>query len=158
MRNAHEFRQQALLAVLGQRAAHLAQVHRQQHQRRELAGKRLGRGHADFRPGVRQNRSGGLARDHRAVHVADGQRLRAFHLGFALRGQRVGGFAGLADADGQRLGVDDRIAIAELAAVIHFDRNSRQLLDHELAGLPGVPAGAAGHDLYVREFAEFLLG
>ena len=29
---------------------------------------------------------------------------------------------------------DDRIAIAELAAVIHFHGNARQLLDHELAG------------------------
>ena len=45
--------------------------------------------------------------------------------------------------------VDDRIAIAELAAVIHFDRNARQLLDHELAGQAGVPAGAAGDDLDV---------
>ena len=44
-------------------------------------------------------------------------------------------------------GGDDRIAIAELAAVIHFDRNARQLLDHEFAGQRGVPAGSAGDDL-----------
>ena len=49
---------------------------------------------------------------------------------------------------------DDRIAIAELAAVIHFHRNARQLLDHELAGQRGVPAGAAGDDLDGLETRE----
>ena len=47
-----------------------------------------------------------------------------------------------------------RIAIAELAAVIHFDRNARQLLDHELARQRRVPARAAGDDLDLPEFAE----
>ena len=56
------------------------------------------------------------------THVADGQRFGAFLFGFALRGQGVRGFAGLADADHQRVRVDDGIAIAEFAAVIDFDR------------------------------------
>ena len=67
-------------------------------------------------------------------HVADGQRLRALVLGLALGGQRVGGLAGLRDHDGQRVRPHDGIAIAELAAVIHFHGDARQLLDHELAG------------------------
>ena len=49
-----------------------------------------------------------------------------------------------------------RIAVAEFAAVVHFDGNFRQLFDHEFAGLPGVPARAAGHDLDLREFTELL--
>ena len=46
-------------------------------------------------------------------------------------------------------GIDDRIAIAEFAAVVHFHGNARQPLDHEFAGEPGVPARAAGDDLDV---------
>ena len=53
----------------------------------------------------------------------------------------------------QRVGRDDRIAIAELAGVIDFDRNARQALDHELAGQRGVPAGAAGDDVDLLERA-----
>ena len=112
----------------------LAQVHRQDEQRGQLAGERLGGSHADLRPGVRVEGAGGLARDHGAHHVADGQRLRAFLLGLALRGQRVGRLARLRDHHRQRVVADDRIAVAELAAVIHLHRDARQLLDHELAG------------------------
>ena len=158
MRNAHQFLKETLLAILGERAAHLAEIHRQQHQRGELARKSLRGSHADFRPRVGQNRSRRLARDHRTVHIANGQRLGALLLGFPLRGQSVRGFAGLADANREGLGIDDRIAIPELAAVVHFDGNFRELLDHEFAGLPGVPARAAGHDLDLRELAELLLG
>ena len=74
-------------------------------------------------------------------------------LGLALRGQRVGGFAGLRNHHRQRVLADDGIAVAELAAVIHFHRDARQLLDHELAGQRGVPAGAAGDDPHLAEFA-----
>ena len=102
-------------------------------------------------PGVRQKRSRGLARDHRADHVADGERLRALLLGFALGRQRIGGFAGLRDHDGQRVRSDDRIAVAELAAVVHFDRDARQLLDHEFAGQRRMPTGAASDDLDLLE-------
>ena len=35
-----------------QRTAHLAEIHRQHHQRRQLAGESFGGGHADFRSGV----------------------------------------------------------------------------------------------------------
>ncbi len=77
---------------------------------------------------------------------------------FALGGERVGRLAGLADRDDQAVLVDDRIAIAELAAVVHLDRNLRQPLDHEFPGERRVPARAAGDDLHVAEIAEFLLG
>ena len=48
------------------------------------------------------------------------------------------------------------IAVAEFAAVVDFDGNARQSLDHEFAGKSGVPACAAGDDLDVAEIAEFL--
>ena len=46
-----------------------------------------------------------------------------------------------------RVWADDRIAIAELAGVIDFDRHARQALDHELAGQASMPTGAAGGDV-----------
>ena len=41
---------------------------------------------------------------------------------------------------------DDRIAVAELAAVVHFHGDAGQPLDHEFAGQRRMPAGAAGDD------------
>jgi hypothetical protein len=122
--------------------------------RSQLAGERLGGRHADLRTRVRQDGSRRLARDHGADHVADGQRLRSLLLGFALRRQRVGGLAGLRDHHGERARIHQRIAIAELAAVIHFHRHARQLLDHEFAAQRGVPARAASDDLHLPESAE----
>ena len=139
------------------RLAHLAQIHRDQKQRRQLAGKSLGRSDADLRPSMRNQRAGGFARDHGPDHVTDRQRLRALLLGLPLRGERVRGFAGLRNHDGQRISPDQRIAIAKLAAVIDFHRNSRQPLDHELPGQRRMPTGAAGHDANLAEFLELAL-
>ena len=46
-------------------------------------------------------------------------------LRLAQRCERVGRFAGLRDDDRQFVASDDRIAIAILRAVVHFDRNLR---------------------------------
>ena len=54
-----------------QRAAHLAEVEREQVERDELRGERLGRGDADLRAGVRVDRPVGFARGHAADDVAD---------------------------------------------------------------------------------------
>ena len=82
---------------------------------------------------------------------------RALLFCFALRGQSVRGFAGLADADRQRFRIEDGIAIAEFAAVVHFHGKPREPLDHEFAGQPGVPAGAARDDADLLKFAELLV-
>ena len=73
-------------------------------------------------------------------------------------GDGVGGFARLGDENRQIAGAGERIAIAELAGVIHFHRQLRQPLDHELAGQSGVPAGAAGGDVNLLQLAEVVLG
>ncbi len=52
---------------------------------------------------------------------------------------------------------DDGIAIAEFAAVIHFDWNVGQALDHELSGEGGMPTGAAGDYFYRLEILKFRL-
>ena len=116
-----------MLAAFGldQRAAHLGQLQREEVERDELRRERLGRGDADLRTGVRVDRAFGFARGHAADHVADREAARALALGLAQRRQRVGGLARLRDRDGQRLVVDDRIAIAVLGAVVHLDRDLR---------------------------------
>ena len=111
-----------------------------------LRGERLGRGHADFRPGVQIDAAVGLLGDRAADHVADGQRRMPLALHLAQRRQRVGRFAALRDGEQQRVVVQRRIAIAQLAGVFDFDRNLGQVLDQVLAHQGRVPTGAAGRE------------
>src|ERR1051325_10300953 len=78
-----------------------------------------------------QNDASGFARNHRTKHVADRKSRRTFLFCFALRSDGIRGFTGLADANRQSFRVQNRIAIAEFTAVIHFDGKTRQALDHE---------------------------
>ena len=134
------------ISALGERAAHLRHVQRQQLQRDELRRERLGRGDADLRAGVRVDGAVGLARRHAADHVADGDAARALPARLAQRRQRVGGLAGLRDDDGELVLRDDRVAVAVLGAVVDFDRHLRQRFDQVLADQAGVPRRAAGDD------------
>jgi len=86
-----------------------------------LAGKSLGGCDADLGTGVGVDGSGGLARDHGADYVADGERVGAFRFGFALSGDRVGGFTGLRNDQSDRAGIDDGIAVAPFAGVVNLD-------------------------------------
>src|SRR5690348_13200293 len=103
-----------------------------------------------------QNGSRRFAGDHRTHDVADSQSRRALLFGFALGSDGIRRFAGLADANGQGPGVEDGIAVTEFAAVINFNRQTREALDHELAGKPGMPTGAASDDADLLEGAELL--
>ena len=76
----------------------------------------------------------------------------------ALRGQRVGGFAGLRDEQAQRIGAGDGIAIAIFAGVVHIDGQARQALDHVFAGERGVPTGAAGGNVDACGAGQLLVG
>ena len=67
--------------------------------------------------------------------------LRApLRLRLAQRGERVRRLARLRDHDGERAIADNRVAVAKLRAVVDLDRQPGQLLDHELADEPRVPA------------------
>ena len=153
-RNLQQLSQVGLGFHRGQPAAHLGQVERQDVKSGKLRGEGLGGGHADFRPGVGVEGAVGLARNHGADHVANGQGPGAFLLGLALGGDGVGGLARLADDDGQRGSIDQRVAVAVLGGVVHFHRQPRQFLDHELAGQRRMPGGAAGEELDFREPSE----
>ena len=52
-----------------------------------------------------------------------------FGLHVAERGERVGGLARLRDDDAERVGEQDRLAVAELARHIDLDPDARELLD-----------------------------
>ena len=54
-------------------------------------------------------------------------------------------------ANKQCLVVKRRIAIAQLAGVLHFDRNPGQSLDHVLADQGRVPTGAAGGEHHASD-------
>ena len=136
-------------------AAHLREIESEEIKSSELAGKGLGRCHADLGAGVSINSSGSFASNHGADDVADGQCLRAFGFGLALGGNGVGGFSGLRDHERDGLRADDGIAVAPFAGVIDLDRDAGEAFDHELAGLCGVPTGAAGHDVDLLRGAEF---
>src|SRR3954453_16946706 len=56
------------------------------------------------------------------------------------------------------MGRNDRIAIPEFAAVIHFPRQTGQALNEVFTRETGVPTGAASHDLDLLHFPELLLG
>ncbi len=116
----------------------------------------LGRGDADLRAGVQVDAAVGLLGDRAADDVADGQRgvPLAFHL--AQGGQRVGRFAALRDGEQQRVVVQRRIAIAQLAGVFDFDRNAGQLFDQVLADQGRVPACAAGGEHDAVDAAKLL--
>jgi len=77
---------------------------------------------------------------------------------FALGRERVRRLTGLADGDDQAVLVEDRVAIAEFAAVVHFDGHVRQPFNHKFSGEPCVPARAAGDDFHIVEVAELFLG
>ena len=128
-----------------ERSAQPPQLHRQQEERGQLGGEGLGGGHPDLRAGVGVERALALARNGRTQHVADGEGPGAPLLRLLHRRQRVGGLARLGDGEHERLLPDHRIPVAELAGQLHVHRQPSELLDHEPAGEPGVPARAAGH-------------
>ena len=88
----------------------------------------------------------GVASDRRADDVRDGDDLRPHLLREADRRERVGGLAGLGDADHQRVLVQDRIAVAELRREIELDRDARPVLDRVLRSHPRVERRPAGDD------------
>ncbi len=127
-------------------APHLPQVEPQQIEVHQGCGKRLGAGHADLWAGVHVDHAVGQAGGLAAHHVDDGPQQGAFGLRLLHGRQRVHRLAAL--GDGQHRGplINERIAVAELGAIVHLHRDTGQGLDEELAHQPGIGRGAAGHD------------
>ena len=133
-----------------------AEIEGQHRQQRALRGERLGRGHADFRSRAEIEAAVGFLGDGAADDVADAQRRAALAFHFAQGRQRVGRLAALRDGEHQRVVVQRRIAIAQLAGVFDFDRQPGEGLDLVLAHQAGVPTGAAAGDDDAAQRAELL--
>ena len=141
--------------ALGGQVAAAAHVDGQQRQHGDLAGKCLGAGHADLRADVQVHAGVGLTRDARSHHVDDAQGGGALELQFAQRGHRIGGLPRLAEHDAERVALNDRIAVAQFAGVLHLGRHARQFLEQVLADQAGVPGGAAAGQDHALEAGQF---
>ena len=91
-------------------------------------------------PACRNTPAAALAGDRRADDVDDADDPPALALELLDGGERVDGLAGLADRDVERLGVDERVAVAELAGRLGVGGDAGELLDEAGADLAGVVA------------------
>ena len=113
---------------------------------RELAGEGLGRGDADFRPGMGREQQVGFARHRTCRHVDDHRDGLPVRLAVPQGRQRIGRLAALADEQGQPALFQHRLAIAELGRDIDIDRNAREMFEPVFGDQPGVERRAAGDD------------
>ena len=117
----------------------------EQRQHGDLRRERLGGGDADLGPGVQVDAAVGLAGDGAADDVA---RCRASGGPCASHSRRAASVSAVSpdwrDGEDERVSVDRRVAVAELAGVLDLDRDAGELLDQVLADQGRVPAGAAG--------------
>ena len=131
-------------------AAHPPALHRemrgQRRQHRQLAGESLGAGDANLRPGMGRQQQIGLARHAGGGHIDHHGNGLPIGLAVAQRGQRIGGFAALADEDGEAARLQHRIAIAELGGDIDIHRQAGEGLEPVFRHEAGVIGGAASHD------------
>ncbi len=115
------------------RPAHLAALNRhvrgERRQHGQLAGKGLGAGHADFRPGMGRQEQVRLARHRTGRHVDHHGDGLAMFLAVAQRGQRIGGLPALRNEQRQPARLQHRLAIAELGGKIDVGRQPRELLE-----------------------------
>ncbi len=139
------------------RAPHLREVEREQVAGHQLGHEALGRRDADLGAGVGVDDRVGLARDRRAVGVADREHLGALRAGVPDRHQGVGGLAGLADRDHQGVPGEDRVAVAELVGELDLAGDPGPVLDGVLRDEAGVERGAARHDDDLVDLAELVL-
>ena len=122
----------------------------------DLACECLCTGHADFRTCVQIDTAIAGTCNRRTDSVTNGEHGRALLLGFLEGGERVCGFAGLANGDYERPRLDNRVSVAEFRSVFDFDWNASQVFDHVFADHACVIAGAASCNDDAVDGAEFL--
>src|SRR5436309_5742055 len=120
-----------------------------------LRRKRFCGSDADFGAGMRVDHTIGLAGDGGIYNVRYCNRARPLGFRFPLRRCCVGGLAGLGNHDCKFAWSDQRVAVSELAGIVHIDRHPRQFLDHVLTNHPGMAAGARGYDVDTPQGLQF---
>src|SRR5580704_13235028 len=158
VRKARQFLHEFLRGGRGQLSANLTEIERCEQKSGKLPREGFCGGNADFRASVRVDCAVRFPREHGADDVTNGENFRALLPGFAFSGESVRRLAGLADGDDEGVLVQNRVAIAELAAVVHFHGDVREALNHELARQGCMPTGAAGHNFHVAKIPELILG
>src|SRR5674536_242649 len=83
--------------------------------------------------------------------------LQSARTGEPHGGERVGRLARLRDADHQRVGIEDGLAVAELAGYVDLYRHARQLLDGVAHDEARMVRGAAGDDEDAPQAAQHLV-
>ena len=132
--------------LLGQLALHQRQMRGERGEHCQLAGKGLGRGNTDFRPGMGGQQQVGLTRHAAGRHVDDDGNGLAIVLAMAQRSERIRRLARLRNEQRQPAFLQHRIAVAELACDIDIDGNAGEGFEPIFGDHPGVKAGAAGDD------------
>ena len=153
-----ELGDQARDLVAVRRALDLGEVEAEEVGGDDLGDEALGRGDPDLGAGMGVDDGVGLARDRRAVGVADRQHLRPLLARVADGHQRVGGLAGLADRDHERGAGQDRVAVAELVGQLDLARDAGPVLDRVLRDEPGVERRAARDDDDLVDLAQLVVG
>ena len=105
-------------------------------------------------PGVQEDPVAALPADRRADDVDRADDLAALAPQLLDRHQRVDGLARLGDRDVERVRVDDRGPVAELARGLGVGRDPGQLLDQGGAHLAGVVGGSAAEELDVLDVPQ----
>ena len=108
---------------------------------------RLRRSDRHLGPGVEVDPRAALAGDGAARGVDDAEDPASFALDLLDRGQGVEGLTRLADGDVEGVGLDDRVAVAELRGGLGIGRDAGEALDQLGADEAGVEGGAASEDL-----------
>src|SRR5581483_609893 len=149
-----------MLAYLGagQRFSRLCEIEPNQVQNSHLRGKRFCRGDTRFLSRVRVNDSVRLTGYRGSNHIGYRNRGTSLALGFAQCSRRVRRLARLGDEDGQFARPGERVAVFELAGIIHVHRHAAQFLDHELACHPSMTAGPRCHNIDSAQRPNLLVG
>ena len=132
--------------LVGNGAELLGEAESEEEEGRDLCGKCLGGGHADFRADVRVAAGIGGAGDGRAYHIADAEEEGPGLAGKLDGRQGICGLAGLRDGDYHIVRVYDRLAVPELGSVLDLNRDAGEFLDYVFAYQAGVPGSTAGAD------------
>ena len=144
--------------LLGEhRAPHLGQVERHQVLRHHLRRERLRGGDADLGARVHVEHPVGLACQGRSHGVGHRDHLRPLAASVPGGLQRVDRLAALRHRQRQRVGAEDRIAIAELARDLDLDGQAGPVLDRVLRDHARVERRPAGHDEDLVHLAEHVV-
>jgi hypothetical protein len=139
------------------RAADLGEVEAEQQAPDDLGRERLGGGDGDLGPGVGVEHPSASRASVEPTTLHEREHRGALVAGVARGGDGVAGLAGLRDRDDERVRVEDRVAVAELAGDLDLDRDAGPVLDRELADHAGVQRRAAGDDEHLVDAAELAL-